>query len=79
MNRSGFFLVSHTWFPTVEDVLQADLQGVWHSRQALASLSSMSIVFVAITLMNFTACSLLKSGFCLHNIYDKQLKSRGSP
>jgi hypothetical protein len=28
MNRSGFFLVSHTWLPMVEDVLQADLQGV---------------------------------------------------
>lgn len=28
INRSGFFLVSQTWLPTVEDVLQADLQGV---------------------------------------------------
>jgi hypothetical protein len=55
MNRSGFFFVSQTWLPTVEDVLQADLQGVWHSRQAFASFSSMSIVFVATILMNFTA------------------------
>jgi hypothetical protein len=55
MNRSGFFLVSQTWLPTVEDVLQADLQGVWHSRQDFAALSSMSMVFVATTLMNFTA------------------------
>ncbi len=54
MNRSGFFLVSQTWLPTVEDVLQADLQGVWHSRHDLASLSSTSMVFVATTLMNFT-------------------------
>ena len=54
INRSGFFLVSQTWLPTVEDVLQADLQGVWHSRHALASLSSTSMVFVATTLMNFT-------------------------
>jgi hypothetical protein len=54
MNRSGFFLVSQTWLPTVEDVLQADLQGVWHSRHAFASLSSMSMVFVATTLINFT-------------------------
>lgn len=54
MNRSGFFLVSQTWLPTVEDVLQADLQGVWHSRHAFASLSSTSMVFAAITLMNFT-------------------------
>ena len=54
INRSGFFLVSQTWLPTVEDVLQADLQGVWHSRHAFANLSSMSMVFVAITLMNFT-------------------------
>lgn len=54
MNRSGFFLVSQTWLPTVEDVLQADLQGVWHSRHAFARLSSTSMVFVATTLMNFT-------------------------
>jgi len=54
INRSGFFLVSQTWLPTVEDVLQADLQGVWHSRHAFANLSSMSMVFVATTLMNFT-------------------------
>src|SRR5450756_1041911 len=38
MNRLGFFLVSQTWLPTVEDVLQADLQGVWHSRYAVVHL-----------------------------------------
>ncbi len=54
MNLSGFLLVSQTWLPTVDDVLQADLQGVWHSRHAFASLSSTLIVFAAITLMNFT-------------------------
>jgi hypothetical protein len=54
MNRPGFFLVSQTWLPTVEDVLQADLQGVWHSRHALASLSSTSMVFVTTTLISFT-------------------------
>jgi hypothetical protein len=54
MNLAGFFLVSQTWLPTVEDVLQADLQGVWHSRHAFASLSPTSIVFTATSLMNFT-------------------------
>jgi hypothetical protein len=54
MNRSGFLLVSQTWLPTVEDVLQADLQGVWHSRHAFASLSSTLIVFAATTLISFT-------------------------
>jgi hypothetical protein len=79
MNRSGFFLVSQTWLPTVEDVLQADLQGVWHSWQALAALSSILMVFVASTLMNFTALLPSQTKICPHNIYDKQLKSRGSP
>jgi hypothetical protein len=30
---TGFF-ISQTWLPTVELVLQADLQGVWQARQS---------------------------------------------
>ena len=29
----NYFLFSHFWFATVQDVLQADWQEVWHSPQ----------------------------------------------
>jgi hypothetical protein len=31
--RLCHFIVSHTWLPTVQEVLQADWQEAWHSPQ----------------------------------------------
>ena len=30
---TDYFECSHVWFPTVQDVLQADWHDVWHSPQ----------------------------------------------
>jgi hypothetical protein len=49
------FVFSHSWFATVQDVLHADWQDVWHSPQPLPAI--FFNVGFAIVLMFFIICN----------------------
>ena len=64
--RSAYLQFSQVWFPTVQDVLQADWQDVWHSLHPPFFIVSFKLLpvnvlicFILITsCLNFAMCSL---------------------
>ena len=60
-----YFAFSQVWFPTVQDVLQADWHDVWHSPHPPVLIDSFSFLVLRV-LMCFIFCLLLsKESFFL--------------
>jgi hypothetical protein len=52
LSLNQFFLFSHCWFATPQEVLQADWQEVWHSPQPpLLTVFAMSLVSIVLILL----------------------------
>ena len=57
----NYLYCSQVWFPTVQDVLQADWQDVWHSPHP-----PFLIVFCNFLVFNVFTCFIIFSPFCSH-------------
>jgi hypothetical protein len=61
------FVFSHSWFATVQDVLQADWQEAWHSPQPLPAVAlrlGLAIVFICFMTIVSPFMVLARRAFC---------------